>query len=129
VALWVGVLTSAQQADVSVTDASEAVCRLLGERNPKDIYPALVIQGARSISKSRAPSTWQTFEEKLALEAPEKRRQRLQLEDRTALANLARAFANAKQMKAFDHLAGTLQSCGVEFSAREELDDDTEIPF
>lgn len=125
VAIWVGILTSPQQADVEAEDAAHAVVDLLAEIDPKHVTPALVLQKARSYARARAPSTVVQLEERYRLEAPAKRRQQLTFHDREALARLAKAFADRGEMKAFDHILGTLKSCGVEWSSDEEID----VPF
>ena len=133
VAIWTAVLTSPQQSDVTAENAQLAVLDLLGEVEPRRIYPALVLTKARSIQKARSPSTVQLLEaeERLRLESPHARRQRLTVDDRAALARLAEAFAKRHEMAAFDHLMTTLrEKCDVDVGedAPEEADD-ADVPF
>lgn len=124
VAAWVAVLCSPQQQDVTVVNAQRAAIDLLAEYDPNKITPALLLQRARSYAKLEAPSTIEQLEKKWLLEAPTSRRGQLAFRDREALARLAKAFAERKEMLAFDHLATTLQKCGIDFGLPEE-----EIPF
>jgi hypothetical protein len=130
VAIWVAVLTSPQQSDVTGEHAKLAVLDLLGEVEPRKIYPALVLTKARSIQKTLAPSTVQLLEaedERLRLESPREHRQRLTVQDRAALARLAQAFAQQKQMPAFDHLMTTLrEKCHLDVG---EDDPGESVPF
>jgi hypothetical protein len=129
VAIWMAVLTSPQQSDVTAENAQLAVLDLLGEVEPRKIYPALVLTKARSIQKARSPSTvalLEAEEERLRLESPHQKRQRLTVDDRAALARLAEAFAKRHEMPAFDHLMTTLrEKCSVDVGEREDAD----VPF
>jgi hypothetical protein len=129
-AIWVAVLTSPQQSDVDFEHARLAVVDLFGEVEPRRIYPALVLTKARSIQKARAPSTvalLEAEEDRLRLESPHARRQRLTVQDRAALASLAQAFAKHNDMRAFDHLMTTLrEKCHVDVGGDDETSD---VPF
>jgi hypothetical protein len=72
-AMWVGLLSSPQQADVNFADAMVAVLQLLSEMDPKKIYPALVLEKARGIAMTHKPSTVEEWDSaaKLALEGPQ----------------------------------------------------------
>lgn len=72
-AMWVGLLSSPQQQDVSFPDAMLAVLQLLSEMDPRRIYPALVLEKARGIAMTHKPSTVEEWDSaaKLALEGPQ----------------------------------------------------------
>jgi len=71
--IWAAVLCSPQQDDVSFEHARAAALQLIAEYDPIKITVALVLQKARGIAKSLAPSTveqWDT-DAKLLLEGPQ----------------------------------------------------------
>jgi len=132
-AVWVQILVSPQQADVSAAAAHRALVDLAAEIEPGRLSPAMVLSRARGTAKAVAPSTWTTMEERLQLEAPGwdgKRRQHLAVQDRAALARLAEAFAKRGEQLGFDHLCTTMrEKCGVVFELPQEETNDPTIPF
>lgn len=116
VAVWVGVLTSPQQSDVSAKDAMDAVRELVAEiEDPRKISPAMVLHRGRAYAKARAPSTVQQLEQRWQIEDRRERRYQCTKEDRAALGRLFEAFAHKGDQKAADKIFATLHRDGLEW--------------